>query len=328
LAENLGEAIARALADPQSTLLVLDGFPPDAPQIEEALGHLEPPHPFNVIFHEPEFATFGPSEASASLLHPVHIVTSAKTLRVALRKSLLRIRTQEWVRPCVLTTPGDLQAFFELRYRIWTDLHYLAPDKVCPDTPWELDYTDRTSLHLGLFSKRDGNLLAGGRLVRDLGMENATIVQTIDTMLRNRGTTRLIEQFEYPRTITHPFDILGALDGFSAYYRDLVRAGTAKAEVSRVIVDDQHRKRGLGEVVVDTLCSLARTRDIHRVFLACHVKHKDFYERSGFQAVEGVTGEKFLTYNVPCLAMERAAGRPGRRDSYEAGRLFTVLHAS
>ena len=239
------------------------------------------------------------------MLQPVHAITTDATLLGALRKSLLLVRTRQFAEARVLSGPEELAAFFELRYRIWSELGYLSPNKVCPQTPWELDFTDRTSLPLGIFSKADGKLLGAARLVRGFGEDNHDQIKTIEEMLRNRNAPILQNNFRYPDGQSHPFDILGELDRFREYYRDLVRRGISKAEISRVVVAPECRKFGLGEVIVDTLCSLARIHAIRVLFLACHTKHAVFYERCGFHAIRDVAGSQFLTYPVPCIAMER-----------------------
>ncbi len=304
-APSPGDAINWARKRPESSVLILDGFEPTGQQLDEFLLPGETELPCNLIFNEPEMQDFALVEASASMLRPVRAVTSDETLLSSLRKALLKIRADQCATVRVMRTPEDLQAFFSMRYQVWTELGYLAPNKACPETPWELDYTDRTSIPLGLFSKADGRLLGAARLVRGFGEEDARQIETISHMLRNRGTNILMRNFENPDALSHPFDILGELDRFSEYYRDLVVHQISKAEVSRVVVSPACRKLGLGEVMVDSLCSLAIDHSIQVLFLACKTQHADFYQRSGFHTIPGVAGKQFLTYAVECLAMER-----------------------
>ncbi|MFO0868456.1 MAG: GNAT family N-acetyltransferase [Pirellulales bacterium] len=184
-----------------------------------------------------------------------------------------------------------MASFFELRHRVWKEMGYLSPEKECPQVPWELDYTDRTSLPLGIFSKADGRLLGAARLVRGFGEDDPRQIRIIEDMLRLRNAANLVRNFRYPDSVAHPFDILGELDKFKEYYRNLVLRGISKAEVSRVVVDPDYRKLGFGEVIVDTVCSLARSHGIPGLFLACHRRHAAFYERSGFSPIQGVAGQ-------------------------------------
>jgi predicted GNAT family N-acyltransferase len=305
--QTLEEAVTRMRQRSGGTVLLLDGFEPHSPQLDELMHPDERMPTLEVIVNAPEWEPFAGQRPTSSILQPTRrTVTCDENLLEALRKSLLRVRTREVASVRVLKSKTDFVEFFALRYRVWTDLGYLAADKVCPKTPWEVDFTDRTSLPMGLFSKADGKLLAAARLVRGFGDErDLSMVHTIEEILREQNSDILLRNFCNPPGCQHPFDILKGMARFQEYYRDLVRTGVSKAEVSRVIVSPDWQRGGLGEVVVDTLCSLARVHSIDRLFLACHAKHADFYQRCGFQTVPGVTGTQFLTYKVPSIAMQR-----------------------
>lgn len=310
---GLRDAVERARIRPETTILLLDGFEPSCPQLDEFAIAGETNWPFNLIVNAPEWKSDVVHGASASMLGPVHAVTSDETLLAAVRKSLLSIRARTRAEVRVLHTKDEIAAFFELRYKVWSELGYLAPYKVCPQTPWELDYTDRTSLPVGVFSKGSDQLIAAARLVRTFGEDNLKQIHLIDEMLSERQSKTLIQNFSYPHAVSHPFDILGELDQFKEYYRNLVLRGISKAEVSRVVVACESRKNGLGEVIVDTVCDLARSHAIQVLFLACRAEHSDFYQRCGFHSVPGVTGPKFLTYPGACIAMERELSQADER---------------
>ena len=304
-AANLKEAFTKVRQKSEATILLLDGFKPEGAQLDEFVDPRLKPRPFHMIFNAPEFEEPMTVGNTASILQHTHAVTQDDTLLPTLRKALLRVRTLQFVERRVLTAPEDLAKFFELRYQVWNELKYLAPEKASAQTPWELDFTDRTSLPFGIFAKADGRLLGGGRLVRAFGREYHSLSETVEKMLRSKGTESLLRNFQYPTGQTHPFDILGELNQFKEYYHDIVIHNISKAEISRIVVAADCRNLGLGEVIVDTLCSLARIHAIERLFLACHTKHAGFYERCGFRAIPGVKGDKFLSYPVPCIAMER-----------------------
>jgi hypothetical protein len=303
------EALKRYRKFSDNALLLLDGFPLDGAHLRDGLDAVPGPKRINVIYNDPEWPNSSVTEASASMIDDVHSITNSDTLIAAIRKALLRVRTQQCFSFKVLRDPEDLQRFFELRYRIWSEKQYLEPRKVCPECPWEVDYTDRTSLPVGFFFRATGAMIAGGRLVQDFGMEDPDVVSTIENMLRDRGAETLIRNFCIPTAIKPPFDIISAFSGFQSYYCRLVRSSLMKAEVSRIVVETAYRDRGLGETLVDTLCSLARSRDIQTLFLACHAEHETFYARSGFRLVPDAAG-KFLTYDVPAVAMERTMLTP------------------
>jgi len=299
-ARDLKDAVRIYSEDPETSILLLDGFEPGSPQLDEFTETAM----IESVVNSPEWDQLSAPTLSASILQPRQSVSSDETLFSTLRKSLLRIRARKFATARVLDTPDELAAFFDLRYRVWLELNYLSEEKKCPECPWELDYTDRTSLPLGVFSKIDGSLLGGARLVSGYGEDNRRIIQRVETMLNDRPV-RLKKNFENPTSMTHPFDILSEMNRFKEYYRDLVKNRTPKAELSRVVVASEYRKIGLGEIIVDTMCALARSRAIRVVFLACKSEHAEFYKRSLFNVVDGVAGNKFLTYQVSCIAMER-----------------------
>ena len=70
-------------------------------------------------------------------------------------------------------------------------------------------------------------------------------------------------------------------------------------------MNPENRNQGLGEVIVDSLISLAKNMRIEVLFLACLKEHERFYERCGFRAIEGMQCERFVNVNVPAIAMER-----------------------
>lgn len=255
-----------------------------------------------IIMHLPRPGEGFIEYPSASFLE-VSRFMAARDLIPALRKSIIRLGARQCslIRP--LQSKEDFRAYFSLRYSVWKQLSYIPANKDCADSQWELDYTDRTSHPIGAFSK-EGSLIGCARLVRGLG-EESFYVELIKNLIEERNDPKLRANFSYPRTLTHPFDVLESFPRFREYYRSLVRNRTSTAEVGRVIVKPEYRKQGLGEVIVDSLVSVASKMAIKVLFLACRKEHQHFYERSGFRAIEGMVCDRFVNVNVPAIAMER-----------------------
>ena len=290
----------------EGTILLLDGFEPSVPQLCELIRPGEVKTPFEVIVNSPEWESFAAQTPSASIKQASKQVTSEEMLFATLRKVVLKVRTRQFATARVIRTKEEFAAYFALRYQVWSELGYLSPDKQKSELPWELDFTDRMSLPFGLFCRTTGELLGAARLVRGFGEEYHQIVKIIEDLLREHPSKVLEASFRYPaRQNQLPYDVLQEFREFQTYYEKLVRRGVAKAEVSRVIVAPEWRKSGFGEVIIDTLCSFAKAHSFQVLFLACHEKHESFYSRSGFRVIPGVTGDHFLSYKVPCLAMER-----------------------
>lgn len=222
----------------------------------------------------------------------------------------------QWTRQSMkvrLLEEGDLDAYFSLRYRVWRELDYIPEERICEKSRWEVDYTDRSSIPIGVFHRTPQSgaerLVACGRLVRGLGDEEPHYRDMIERQVRAKSRQadepRLLENFEYTAQLQHPFDILDSFPGFRDYYRDLAMRHVKRAELSRIIVDEKFRNRGLGEVVVDSLVDLALDRNIRALFLACLARHQAFYERCGFTIVPDLTCDLFANVNVPAVAMHR-----------------------
>ena len=107
-----------------------------------------------------------------------------------------------------------------------------------------------------------------------------------------------------PALFNPPFDILEAFDGFNEYYAQLVRNQLEVAEVSRVIVAAEYRSSGLGEVIVDSLVTMAQEREqLDLIFLACKKDHERFYQRCGFEALKGIESDHFVNQTTQSIAM-------------------------
>ena len=240
----------------------------------------------------------------ATLIGQSPEIVAANELEDGLRKAMIRLRAREMVTVRELEAETDFLQYFGLRYRVWKQLGYLEPERDSPDSKLEVDFTDLTSHPIGAFAEGD-RLVACGRLVRSFGEEVAKVSDTARSVVTKKNDPILVKNLEYPRRYNHPFDILESFPGFRDYYRELVKNYTPKAEVSRIIVEPEFRRHGLGEVIVDSLVSLAYGYGLEVLFLACLKKHRTFYERSGFRAVEGLKCESFVNISVPAIAMER-----------------------
>jgi GNAT superfamily N-acetyltransferase len=200
-----------------------------------------------------------------------------------------------------LQTKADFGKYFSLRYNVWKEMNYLPPSQDCANSQWELNFTDRTSFPVGAFDGA-GSLIGCARLVYPLGQRSSHI-SVIESCIADRNDLSLAKVFESPRSLTHPFDLLESLEGFDEYFKGLVRRRLRYAEVSRVIVHPAHRSTGLGEVLVDSLVSLAIERQVNVLFLACNEGLQGFYEHCGFQVLPGLHCDRFAGVNAPAIAM-------------------------
>ena len=246
---------------------------------------------------------FGPEineQPTASLFDQRRLINVQDTLP-ALRKTLLRMRLKNKVEIRELKSSDDFIQYFRLRYKVWNAMGYLSRQCDCENSEFELNYSDRTAYPIGAFNQK-GELMGCARLVFPIGHDSHHL-PLISQIVAAKNDAKLTANFQYPRMMLHPFDLLESLVGFRTYFAGLVRKHITYAEVSRVIVAPEFRKNGLGEVLVDSLVTLAQRYGVDLLFLACNDNLHSFYERCGFSVLPGLSCEHFAGVNAPAVAM-------------------------
>ena len=238
---------------------------------------------------------------SSSLLENTHLVNVQDTIP-AIQKSITRLRLKDSINIATLDDKEQLREYFALRYRVWKKMGYLAPEKDSSKSAWEIDFTDRTALPIGAFT-HDGKLIGCARLVFPSHGKFRHLTRMIDDLIKERNDPILTRNYQQPKNLMHPFDLLESFDEFARFYAEIVRSRQSKAEVSRVIVDNKYRNQGIGEVLVDSLLSIARQNKVKILFLACVEEHRHFYESCGFNQLKHMHCENFSNVNVPAIAM-------------------------
>ncbi|NKB58669.1 MAG: GNAT family N-acetyltransferase [Alphaproteobacteria bacterium] len=296
---TLDEGLGLARRNPSSSVLLTVGFEPDV--VTAKLQRVDAER-LEIVIHT-RSGQVSDSVISAGLLNrEPNIVRGRQDPLRALNKALLRQRTRAVAHARILESEADYQKYFALRYEVWKELNYILAKKEAL-FHWELDYTDRTAVPVGLFSRQD-ELIGCGRLVSALGKEiPKERLALIEKLARETNDPKLLENFAYPQGMKHPYDVLEGFPGFSRFFSKIIRARKSNAELSRIIVKPTYQNQGLGEVIVDSVVSAARAQNIAVVFLACLEKHHDFYEASGFKQVEGLRCDEFVDVNVPAIAM-------------------------
>ncbi len=304
---SLEAAVSRIadFGDDRKKILVPIGFNESdvVPRIDEAL----PRRPnLEIIIRPPRPASqFEQDEPPSSSMFDKRRIVNVQNTIPAIRKSILRLKLCDQLKVVRLDTVEQLRKCFLLRHKVWKDMGYLPEDRDCADTEMELDYTDAAAVPIAAFDN-EGRMLGCARLVfarRDEISDSPDHSQLIEDLIRESGSSCLNGNFTRPPFILHPFVLLDAFDKFKRYYRHLVRLKISKAEVSRVIVAAEFRNQGLGEILVDSLISMARKQHVSLLFLACQEKHREFYKRCGFHALPGLWCERFASVNKPSIAM-------------------------
>ncbi|WP_411728679.1 GNAT family N-acetyltransferase [Methyloglobulus sp.] len=298
---NLSAGLKSAREFPNKSILIPIGFKDT--EIFHSLNKQDLQH-LEIIIRPPRTGRQANPEINeqplASLLDYNPVINVQDTLP-ALRKSLLKMQLKNKVTIRELTSTDDFIQYFSLRYKIWRSMGYLSKECDCEDIGLELNYSDRTAYPIGAFTPR-GELIGCARLVFPIGHDSHHL-PLISELVDGKKDDKLTTNYEYPLTMVHPFDILESLAGFRSYFACLVRDKVKYAEVSRVIVAPEYRGDGLGEVLVDSLLSLARRYSLGLLFLACHEDLHPFYQRCGFSVLPGLSCEHFAGVNAPAVAM-------------------------
>ncbi len=299
--QNLTDAFNRIYYRDKAGVLIAIGFADkelDPYLRQPGTGEIiiRPPRPFPGDIEPDESPT-------ASLFPSCQPIVHVQNTIPALKKSILRIKAKNKYKVRQLRDIDEFRQYFALRYQVWNELNFIPGEYNSHASRLELNYSDRTAVPIGCFA-RNGKMTALARLVFPMGRESryASMVQQIVTELNDPVLTRSLE---YPKQIMHPFDVLQSFKGFHKFYSRLLRNKLKKAEVSRVIVAPEYRQQGLGQVLVDSLKTLAEKRQIDVLFLACNEDHVPFYQRCNFRLLEGegMKCEKFTYVNVPAVAM-------------------------
>lgn len=228
-----------------------------------------------------------------------------KHIGKALRKSWLRGRLRQegvTIRP-VKPEAEELERYLSLRYTVYKEEKYI-PLEIDSAARLEVNCTDRWALPVGVFAK-DGELIGCIRLVYEFGRVNE-YTAVIDEVVRKKTDTPLNTAWE-TEDLQYPFDLCKYFADFGDYYSKKVRDKVVlrKAEISRVIVLKKYRRHGIGEVLVDTMISIAQKRGVDLLFLACKERHSEFYKNCGFVEIPGLVCENFGQYGVRAIAMDR-----------------------
>jgi predicted GNAT family N-acyltransferase len=210
----------------------------------------------------------------------------------------------------------DFQAYFSLRYSVWSQLGYIPFEQDCPRSQLEVDAADRTATAVGMFYNR--KLVGCGRLVQSFGRElpYATIKLIEGLLLEHAERTaevQLVANFKWPVGVNHPYDMLKGFSEFKKFYKVLAESRITHAELGRIIVDPGYRGRQFGERIVVKLLELAQQRKIGVLFLACIAEHQDFYARNGFRSLKSLHCDQFVNVGVPAIAMAKLLNRRARQ---------------
>jgi N-acetylglutamate synthase-like GNAT family acetyltransferase len=223
-------------------------------------------------------------------------------------------------------TVEELRAYYGLRHRIYSIMGYLDAEIERVSTQQEIDWCDLFSVPIAAFEAGpDGAArIVGTARIITTRPSNPQLFAATEAIAAEDQDGLLIERlnqvypFQMPFLQSHPDPEI--LTSLNRHYSD------AFCEISRVIVDRDHRGMGLSTVLVNYTMMVARWMGMKRLFLECLPTHRSLYERFHFRLVPGRRDRVYLI-NKTMNLMERddsdrgAAPASGRRYQREIDRL-------
>lgn len=254
------------------------------------------------------------SHPLASLLETVTEASTSDPL-ASVRKALLKYSVarafeirdstdQTWLSQSRRALKESLLQSFQLRYETWE----LVKRKLRTENQsrLDIDFSDAKALVLAAFNRNTGQLAGCARLVFSLGAGfDAVHKPLIEEIVHESRDPVLSAMWHPPEGMPYPFDVNKGFPTFGDYYGKWLRLNLYAAEVSRVVVREELRGCGIGEVLVDSLVSRALAERLDLLFLACEQKRRGLYERCGFEQIPEVTCESFPGFDVPAISMRR-----------------------
>jgi predicted GNAT family N-acyltransferase len=181
-----------------------------------------------------------------------------------------------------VTSVDELRAAFALRYAVYSREGWIAPDYDSAASRLELDGCDTTSLHLGLFLPPPVRRLVGYvRLITAQrqpdgeALTRAVVETTGDAVLRHAHAAT------YPEGLP-----VFASFPLAAFRRRLGERGWGHVELSRLVVREELRGRGLGARLVRGALAVAAMRRTRVVLVGCGLERVRMFQRLGFELLD------------------------------------------
>jgi predicted GNAT family N-acyltransferase len=181
----------------------------------------------------------------------------------------------------------ELHSYYGLRHRIYSIMGYLDHEVESVPTKQEIDWCDLFSVPIAAFeanSNGAARMVGTARIIttQDYNPRLSTATEAIASEDPTGVLTGLLNQnytFQMPFLQSHPDP-----EFVTTLNRDYPKTF---CEISRVIVDRDHRGMGLAKVLMSYTMTLARWMGMKRFFLECLPTHREIYQKYRFRVVPG-----------------------------------------
>jgi GNAT superfamily N-acetyltransferase len=202
----------------------------------------------------------------------------------------------------------ELMEYFKLRHRIYKVMGYLDEEIENAPSQMEIDWCDTISLHIGAFEQMRSareRLVGTARVV----VGSASCEQRMPKLLAayQRWVGRLSEPDPVLRkALTRVLELelpIFHSQNLRDVFRDVLQRDEMCGELSRVIVDEDHRGTGLSSRLVEFALAEAARSGVQRLFLECLELHEGLYRKFGFGRLAAAPSP-VLSVNATMVSME------------------------
>jgi predicted GNAT family N-acyltransferase len=181
-----------------------------------------------------------------------------------------------------VTSADELRAAFALRYAVYSREGWIAPRYDSAATRLELDGCDATSLHLGLFMPPPGRGLVG--YVRLITAQRQPAGEALTRAVVETAGDAILH---HAHAATYPEGLpVFASFPLSAFRGELRERGWSHVELSRLVVREEFRGRGLGARLVRGALAVAAMRRTSVVLAGCGLGRVPMFQRLGFELLD------------------------------------------
>jgi len=189
----------------------------------------------------------------------------------------------------VLRFEDELQDYFRFRHDVYSVMCYLGEDAERAPSAMEIDWFDKSSVHLGVYHDEGGyrRLVGTGRLIATERIPKVVPdaverLASLDPLLRRAMDNAV--GLRLPVLQSH--DFVELVDRF-------LDSGMILGEVSRITVAAEHRGFGLSLAISEHLIDEAKKAGLCDLLLECLPIHAAIYQKCKFRLVPRARGHVY-----------------------------------
>lgn len=183
----------------------------------------------------------------------------------------------------------EMMEYFRLRHRIYNVMGYIDEDVERAPSQMEINRCDKHAIHIGAFERVGAReTLVGTARVMHTGSFESPCSRYVNALADQDPVLKL--KMQEAMTMRLPVFQSMRSPQMNQLFSDTLTAEQDCGELSRVIVSPSHRGIGLANLLVKFAIFQANRHNVDPLLLECLPIHERFYNRFGFQKIEGEEG--------------------------------------